>query len=389
MNEFRTWLRSGTPWVWLTAAALAACMLLVIGLLMLITWRGMGHFWPHPVQEIVYQGESGQRITLAGVIREREEVSAQRLVESGIDLPSQDSETVERILLKTGNRDVTGQDFNWILAPFILKQTQPVSMVALEREEWGTFFGRVLDLKRDGVSVRSLDPWGDFQDAVQRASVLREQIHDLERKEIGRVNYRLERLRLAERKLELREETELEAFAAIERDREVLQAEYAVMEQRLGELNEEIRRYSVVMETAGGQEVELNLDGIIDAWKPNAMKLPAQLVHYAAKALSFITDEPREANTEGGIFPAIFGTILMVLVMTVVVTPFGVVAGVYMKEYAKQRAAEIDPRNPAFKACVLLLSSTTCATTAARRSPVDLRGTWTLSWRPSCPWPYP
>jgi phosphate transport system permease protein len=53
---------------------------------------------------------------------------------------------------------------------------------------------------------------------------------------------------------------------------------------------------------------------------------------------SFLSDDPREANTEGGIFPAIFGTILMVLLMAVVVTPFGVVAGVYLKEYAKQGA---------------------------------------------------
>jgi phosphate transport system permease protein len=66
------------------------------------------------------------------------------------------------------------------------------------------------------------------------------------------------------------------------------------------------------------------------------MSLPAQIGHYFGKAWSFITDDPREANTEGGIFPAIFGTILMVLLMTVVVTPFGVIAGVYLKEYAKQ-----------------------------------------------------
>jgi phosphate transport system permease protein len=66
------------------------------------------------------------------------------------------------------------------------------------------------------------------------------------------------------------------------------------------------------------------------------MNLGQKLAHYFRKAGSFIADDPREANTEGGIFPAIFGTILMVLLMTVVVTPFGVVAGVYLKEYARQ-----------------------------------------------------
>src|SRR5690606_36742991 len=40
--------------------------------------------------------------------------------------------------------------------------------------------------------------------------------------------------------------------------------------------------------------------------------------------------------TEGGIFPAIFGTVMMVMLMSVIVTPFGVIAAVYLKEYAKQ-----------------------------------------------------
>jgi len=50
----------------------------------------------------------------------------------------------------------------------------------------------------------------------------------------------------------------------------------------------------------------------------------------------FVSEDPREANTEGGIFPAIFGTVLMVLIMAVIVTPFGVVAAIYLREYATQ-----------------------------------------------------
>jgi phosphate transport system permease protein len=54
------------------------------------------------------------------------------------------------------------------------------------------------------------------------------------------------------------------------------------------------------------------------------------------KVYEFLTDEPREANTEGGVFPAIFGTVIMVIIMAVIVTPFGVIAAVYLREYAKQ-----------------------------------------------------
>ena len=49
-----------------------------------------------------------------------------------------------------------------------------------------------------------------------------------------------------------------------------------------------------------------------------------------------MTDEPREANTDGGIWPAIFGTMLMTLLMTLFVVPFGVIAALYLREYAKQ-----------------------------------------------------
>jgi phosphate transport system permease protein len=50
----------------------------------------------------------------------------------------------------------------------------------------------------------------------------------------------------------------------------------------------------------------------------------------------FVSGEPREANSDGGIWPAIFGTMLMTLLMTLVVVPFGVVAALYLREYAKQ-----------------------------------------------------
>src|SRR5690606_41285151 len=47
---------------------------------------------------------------------------------------------------------------------------------------------------------------------------------------------------------------------------------------------------------------------------------------------------PREANTEGGVFPAIFGTVFMVLLMSVIVPPFGVMAAIYLHEYAGKNA---------------------------------------------------
>jgi phosphate transport system permease protein len=335
MDSVRTWIRNGTPWVWLNAAAVSTSILLVAGLLLLIAARGMGHFWPAAVHEIVYQEADGSRSRLAAQVRDRERVKASRLIESGLQV-EEGADTIERILLKTANRDLGGQDFRWVLAPTILQQTQPLSMAVLERVEWGMFFGRVVGVKQAAELLESGDVWADFRSMLTRAAQLREQISDLEKTAIGRVNYRIERLRLEQRELQLDGIMDPAAFAEVERQRQVLEAEYLQLESELLALNEAIRRDAVIMETSAGQEVELPLYTVVDAWQPNAMDLGQRLAHYFRKAWSFITDDPREANTEGGIFPAIFGTILMVLLMTVVVAPFGVIAGVYLREYARQ-----------------------------------------------------
>jgi len=328
-------MKSGAPWVWLNAAAVSASVLLVFGLLLLIATRGMGHFWPAAVHEIVYLEPGGTEVTMSGQISDRERVTASRLTESGIAVEP-GVEFVERMLLKTGNRDLGGSDFRWILQPFVVASTKPVSLAVLEREEWGAFFGQVVALKRGGELLESNDTWADFQRLLDETDELREQIRDLEQGAIGSINYRLERLRLRERQLQLDGVTEPGSYAAVAEDRGRLEEEYRVLEEELVTLNQAIARDSVLMQTSAGAEVELPLETIIDAWRPNAMSLPQKLAHYARKAWAFVSEDPREANTEGGIFPAIFGTILMVLLMTVVVTPFGVVAGVYLKEYAKQ-----------------------------------------------------
>ena len=335
MSPMRKWVRSGVPWVWLNAAAVSTSILLVVGLLLLIAGRGMGHFWPAAVHEIVYQQQDGTIVTLTGQIRDEEPVPASRLIESGLEVPA-GAEMVNRVLLKTGNRDLGGQDFRWILEPGILQQTQPVSIAVLEREEWGVFFGRVIALREAGELLETNDVWRDFQALLERAGGLRDQIADLEQDAIGSINYRMERLRLSARELELDGVTDPAAYAAIEEERQALEADYQRLEEELFALNESIRRDAVLMRTGDGREVELPLYTIIDAWKPNAMNLGQRLGHYVHKAWSFVAEDPREANTEGGIFPAIYGTVLMVLLMTVVVTPFGVVAGVYLREYATQ-----------------------------------------------------
>src|ERR1700675_3948102 len=68
------------------------------------------------------------------------------------------------------------------------------------------------------------------------------------------------------------------------------------------------------------------------------MGVLAKTGHYAVKLWAFVSDDPRESNTEGGVFPALFGTVMMIMIMSVMVTPLGVLAAFYLREYARQGA---------------------------------------------------
>jgi len=335
MKALAKWIADGTPWVWLNAAAVSACILLVVGLLILIGVRGISHFWPLEVQEIVYQQADGSELVVAGQIREVESVTAARLRESGVEV-AQGSEHVTRYLLKTGNRDIIGQDFRWILKPSIKSTSTPRSMAVFEREEWGVFIGRLIGVREAGQLLDGADTWGDFQIRLDRANGLRDEIRDLEKGRIGSVNYRLERLRLKQRGLELDGKDDPASLAAIEADRQLLQQEYNELELELGRLYTELQRDAIVVNTVDGQELELSMSSIIDAHRPNQMNLADKSGYFLHNLWKFVANDPREANTEGGIFPAIFGTVLMVMLMSVFVTPLGVVAAIYLKEYARQ-----------------------------------------------------
>lgn len=55
-----------------------------------------------------------------------------------------------------------------------------------------------------------------------------------------------------------------------------------------------------------------------------------------ALSWTFLTDVPREAMTEGGIFPAIIGTLLLTAGALLVALPLGTASAVYLSEFAKE-----------------------------------------------------
>jgi phosphate transport system permease protein len=92
----------------------------------------------------------------------------------------------------------------------------------------------------------------------------------------------------------------------------------------------------ITFRTVDGQEKELRALDVYRAYPANELTRLGRTRVYASRLWSFLVDEPREANTEGGIFPAIFGTVMMVFLMSLAVVPLGVLAALYLREYAKQ-----------------------------------------------------
>ena len=331
----REWFKSGNPWIWLTASAVSVSLILVFGLLLLIAARGLGHFWPATVWEYDYKNQDNSVVRLVGEVHDEEAVSAQRLREAGLAIEG--DEEVTRYLLKTGNRDVQSQDFRWILEPGIQDMRKPETLLAIERREWGNLYGYLNAVQENQQTVAvGKGAWESLQQRLQRATALFAQIRALEKGEIGSINYGLERLRLRERGLELENNTDPAERESIKQERAALNAEYEGLQKQLTDLYQDINRDQIMVTVSTGETVMVPLAKIVHAYRPNAMSLLDKLGFYMAKVWEFVSDEPREANTEGGIFPAIFGTVMMVIIMSIMVVPFGVVAAVYLREYAKQ-----------------------------------------------------
>lgn len=324
--------------IWLTAGAVALSLIMVLGLISLITVRGMGHFWPKALVATAAVDRQGESVPTLGEIHQRERVAAQTARDAGYEIPKE-TLLVSRYRFKVGNRDIYGQDFRWVVGEEGLmgEWEFPKNALAIERTQWGDFYGfpqRILQEEEPVAEGEAL--WAELDRRVARAVGLRSQLEHLERRVIGQNSLRQEQLRLDRRRLERRGITDPEPFAEIERARQALQAEFEELNIQRNELRRQIDRDTLVMETVDGREVNISFADIIKVYRPNDMSLARKIGHYFSEFKNFITGYPREANTEGGIFPAIFGTVVMVIIMSILVTPVGVLAAIYLREYAKQ-----------------------------------------------------
>ncbi|HEY4758997.1 MAG TPA: ABC transporter permease subunit, partial [Thermoguttaceae bacterium] len=327
----RFW-RQGEPLVWATGGALAFTLLLVVVLIAIVAVNGLGVFWPHQVNLITLD-DNGKILG----IRLRSEVNPDNNVRS--------------IQYKTGNRefDPGRMDFHWYEADQIRTEQTPVDVFVLERLENGDFIGFLQVVKTPTLEISDVNNLPDKFFAALSA-VRRKQLSDLEpiKDRLDDLSYRLQGLRLEILRAEYRKKHALEADSTA--DVNTWDVQIKKLQEQQGEIKKQsnqlladqskiksvIRQNVALFTTASGTEVTIPLQNIVRAYQPNAMNLLGKVGHYCSKIGELLTAEPRESNTEGGLFPAIFGTVMLIFLMAVTCFPLGVLAGIYLGEYAKE-----------------------------------------------------
>lgn len=260
-------------------------------------------------------------------------------------LTSGTSVSMRRRLFRTGNFDLTGNDFNWVsdyeLTGVEDAESTPEWALLLERLAWGRFYGFPKELRIEGEAVAT-EPaaiWEKFQPLHAECRQRWAERRGLEKYDTGEINRRLEHARLELREVELAHGVDsaewTSANEAYLKQEAGLQAEFETIRENIVALDTLNANYTLVCSTADGQEKEIALADIVRVYPANRLGNGEKSSIYGSRWSEFLLDDPREANSEGGVFPAIFGTVIMTLLMSVAVVPFGVLAALYLREYAK------------------------------------------------------
>lgn len=330
----KKWLASGSPWIWLTAGAVSISLLALLGIILLLAGQGMRYFWPAPVYLFELKQTAAGPVNMIGEIYQQQTLSRQQLEQAGVMLPPQAGETVTRYLIKTGNREIQGQDFHRLLGSDIQQRTLPKDLLALDRQNNGTAYGFLAGMLDNGQPLVGNDLAQELLKRIPVIQSLVRQSKDIQFRQMNMLNQQFEALRLEKKRLQMHGDLDSKSQDRIAAEWGELQRSHQTMMDTLRGLQTEQSRYTLLLRDMNGQIHPLSLSQINHAWYPNDMTFGQKLRHWAAQTQKFLTDNPRNANTEGGVFPAIFGTVLMVILMSIVVMPLGVIAAVYLHEYA-------------------------------------------------------
>lgn len=326
-------LHPGEVFVWLSACGLCIGLLMVLGLLAVVLTNGIYAFWPKPIALITVTHKSTDTPRLESIAGE---IITRR------QKPSASPDTrPEEIQIYTANKDAFGSAFQFIDVTDISQLQHPRGICRMERMEYGPAIGIPKSLlRRDGTSTdaSSIEFASELKRQLADARTRRSLLKTIEKSQIGAINKTIESIEIRQRALRSKpgEEKAASELARLDQKKKSLQATYDELDQQRRTMREAQSENTLIYSLPNGEERKTALGDILSVYFPNQMSVPQKAGFLLSNLGEFLRDEPREANTEGGIFPALFGTLSMTLLMSLAVMPFGVVAAIYLREYASQ-----------------------------------------------------
>jgi len=365
----------GAPLVWLTGGALATALAMIIGLLALVVYEGLQTFWPGVLVQLEVNNNNGSgppaillgEIARGGSFRpepafldDLKQHAPKLFDKAHAEMKAHDGKLGRQLIWtgRTDSVDFAGSRALWVNDYAIQSTSRPEWATVIERLDGGRSYGTPAEFLVDGKSVATgpQEVWQKYNeyhaDVMKRWSTS----VSLDRNGRGAIDRqeRSARLKLVGAELNLKDakggqpndNTAIqEASAEVESKQKAydeLKLQAAEDKAKIGaeikKLEAENARYVVRVATAAGETINLPLANIVRAYPANRLSLPGKFEVYASRWWEFLTADPRESNTEGGVFPAIWGTVAMTLIMSVLVVPFGVLAALYLREYAKAGA---------------------------------------------------
>ena len=321
---------AGEIYVWLSALGLTVGLVMVVFLLGLILWNGIIVFWPKEVAQIrLKEGSTTgiqNQLSLGGSIIKKQQKQSPTDNEDNAQMEWQ---------IFTGNKDAYGFMYKYIDAEAIESVTYPEDIMVAERMEYGDAIFTPISLTLpDDQIIQTKEPHfsATLEGLLKEIEQRREAIYTLEKTKLGALNRKLKKLR--PRQVRFAQQG-LEASATeAKKEIQILEKEYQMVAAKAQALRRQQDEAKLTYRLLTGEERTVSLGSIVRVYEPNTLSTLDKVTHLIVEFYRFLSENPREANTEGGIFPAIFGTFIMTLLMSIVVMPFGVLAAIYLREYA-------------------------------------------------------
>ncbi len=324
----RTHAAPGEPFVWLTAMGLTIGLLMVVGLLGIIIANGVPVFWPSPLEQITLKAGVKNPVPGDGESFVGELVQKRTRRSDVLDASGRQAADQSELQFFVGNKDIYGINFAFVNGADIARIEQPKDIYLIERMEYGMAFGYPQAITYDDgrtVTADSPDFAKDLAAVVTASNKRRQEIETIEKGKIGAINSEMNELKVKGKG----SEASLRQIAKLDADYNTLAAEARAIRQLQ-------LRNTLTYTVPSGKEKVLPIGDIVGYYQPNQLGFLQKFGVFLHNVWNFLSQQPREANTEGGVFPAIFGTFVMTMLMSIAVVPFGVVAAIYLREYASQ-----------------------------------------------------